>query len=124
MNRPSAPPSQAEANQGPSNQAAVEAPCIQLEIVPWLTRLFGKETGGRIRREVAILPDESIGAFLRRIGEEYPEFGRIIWDDAQNDLSEHVQVILNDTVLEAVGPADTKLRPGDQLMLVPPYLGG
>ena len=118
MKRPSVEPNQA------TNQSAVRTASVQLEIVPWLTRLFGQETGGRMRREEPIQPDESIGTFLRRLGEEYPEFGRIIWDDAQNDLSEHVQVILNDSVLEAVGPADTKLRPGDQIMLVPPYLGG
>ncbi len=117
MNRPSA------ANQA-VDQVAVQAPCVHLEIVPWLTRLFGQETGGRIRREEAIQADESIGAFLRRLGERYPDFGRIIWDEIQNDLSEHVQVILNDMVLEAVGPADTKLRPDDHVMLVPPYLGG
>lgn len=102
----------------------VEAPRVSLEIVPWLTRLFGQETGGRIRRQEPLEPGESIGEFLRRLGRSYFEFGRIIWDDVRNDLSEHVQVVLNETVLEAVGPAETKPRPGDRVMLVPPYLGG
>lgn len=102
----------------------VRAPMVRLEIVPWLTRLFGQEQGGRIVRQERIEPGESIGGFLRRIGESYPEFGKVIWDVARDDLSEHVQVILNDTVLEAVGPAATPLRPGDSILLVPPYLGG
>lgn len=97
---------------------------VRLEIVPWLTRLFGQEQGGRIRRQERLLPNESVGEFLRRLGEQYPDFGRVIWDAERDDLSEHVQVILNDMVLEAVGPAGTKLRPGDSIMLVPPYLGG
>lgn len=108
----------------PADTLAAPAATVRLEIVPWLTRLFGQETGGRIKREVEILPGESIGGFLRRLGADYPEFGRIIWDDAADDLSEHVQVILNDVVLEAVGPAGTLLRPGDSVLLVPPYLGG
>jgi molybdopterin converting factor small subunit len=102
----------------------VQAPTVRLEIVPWLTRLFGQPRGGRIVRQEPIEPGESIGAFLRRLGEGYPEFGKVIWDEARDDLSEHVQVILNDTVLEAVGPADTPLWPGDSVLLVPPYLGG
>ncbi|HEX2173115.1 MAG TPA: MoaD/ThiS family protein [Dehalococcoidia bacterium] len=107
-----------------ADAVTVDAPTVRLEIVPWLTRLFGQEQGGRIVREEPIRPGESIGAFLRRIGEDYPEFARVIWDEARDDLSEHVQIVLNDMVLEAVGPADTPLRPGDSVLLLPPYLGG
>ncbi len=97
---------------------------VTLEIVPWLTRFFGEDNGQRIKLKRDLQAGETVGAFLRRVGEEYPEFGQALWDPETGELGEHIEIIVNNAVLGIDHEVDTPLKPGERVTLVPAYIGG
>lgn len=100
------------------------APTVEVEVVPWLTRFFGTDNGRRIKLQRDLRPGETVEAFLRRLGQDYPELGQALWDPQTGELGEHIEIVINDAVLGIDQQVDTPLRPGERVTLVPAYIGG
>lgn len=97
---------------------------IRLEIVPWLTRAFGKQGLGRVVLEQDIEDGEALGKLLRDLATQYKEFGDAAFDKSLKKPSGVVTIGLNDRVVEWAEEWAVKVKDGDTVILMPAYVGG
>jgi molybdopterin converting factor small subunit len=70
-----------------------------------------------------LLPGDHVGEFLARAVAH--ESGLLLlFDPSAAHLPEHVEVVLNDRLLDLQGGLDAELHPGDVLSFLPAHAGG
>ena len=92
---------------------------IPVELTGWATRFIGGNGAGR---RVFEEPPGTVRSVLRGLRNRYPELAEALWYG--NDLGEHIEVLVNDAVLDIDHTIDSPLRPGDRIALIGQYLGG
>jgi hypothetical protein len=97
---------------------------VQLEIMPWLSRYFDAQRGGRVRLERAIGTDCTVRDLLQELVSENSELCEVLFDRRTGKLTPHVSVVLNGRFLELAGGLDAGLQPGDDLRLMLAMSGG
>ena len=106
------------------NAAAVDAGELEVEVVAWITRFVG---GDGSTRKVFHLPrraDDTVRKVLRRLSGRFPQLHKALWDPGTGDLAEHIEVLINDAVLDLTHTLDSPIRQGDKIALIGQYLGG
>jgi molybdopterin converting factor small subunit len=84
---------------------------------------LGARRGTRTLVRVPIASGECVGTVLARLVDEDQRLGLLYEADKQR-LPEHVEVVLNDRLLDLRGGLDAPLQPGDVLMFLPAHAGG
>ena len=97
---------------------------IRVELLPPLPRLIGRDGGRRAHVDVAHRDGETVQDFLLRLGAAYPELSAQLWDDERQELRQPIEVAVNGAVLGMHHQLDSRLHPGDAILLVPQYQGG
>ena len=97
---------------------------IRLEILPWVSDVFGGQGAGQLVLEETIEEGTTIGGLLRKLASEHQTFGDIIFDTETDKLSGDVMIVLNDRVVEALKGMDTSIEDGDIIKLLPVIAGG
>jgi molybdopterin converting factor small subunit len=82
---------------------------------------LGSKHGSRIQIQVPVRPGERVGDLLERLTRSDERF-TLLYDNGR--LPEHVEVVLNDRVLDLQGGLEAALRPGDVLSFLPAHAGG
>lgn len=106
--------------------AATSESSITLEFYGALADRFasvGRRRGTRVHVEVSVCQGESVrGVLDRLIGHDrlYAQ----LYDSAERRFPEHVEVVLNNRVIELQGGLEAKLHPGDVLGFLPAHAGG
>ena len=65
----------------------------------------------------------TVDALLTRLVETDERYS-LVFDRDRSELPEHVEVVLNDRVLDLQGGLGAVLKPGDVLTFVPAHAGG
>jgi molybdopterin converting factor small subunit len=87
-----------------------------------VTKFVGGDGSGR-RLFVERLPSgATVRSVLRDLSARFPELERALWNGDQ--LGEHVEVLVNDAVLDVHHTLDSLLSPGDRITLLGQYMGG
>ncbi len=60
---------------------------------------------------------------LESIEEQYPGFSHLVFDE-QHKLPGHINIYLNNQEIHELEGLQTKVRPGDQLAIIPALAGG
>lgn len=97
---------------------------VTVEVVAWVTRFVG---GDGTRRQVfqePVAPDASVRSVLGQVSDRHPMLREALWDAAGRELSEHIEVLVNDAVLGVTHTLDSPVRDGDRITLVGQYTGG
>jgi len=97
---------------------------VTVEVVAWVTRFVG---GDGTRRQVfqePVAPDASVRTILGQVSDRYPALREALWDAAGRELSEHIEVLVNDAVLGLAHTLDSPVQDGDRITLVGQYTGG
>ena len=68
--------------------------------------------------------EEELRKILRRLSGRFPQLHKALWDHDTGDLAEHIEVLVNDAVLDLTHTLESPLRTGDKLALIGQYLGG
>lgn len=97
---------------------------VRIEIFAWITKFIGGDGGGRRRYDEPLLAGDTVRTVLRRFGARFPDLDRALWDAETGELGEHVEVVVNNAVLDIHHTIDSPLAPGDVLTLVGQYIGG
>jgi molybdopterin converting factor small subunit len=84
---------------------------------------LGRRRGTRTLVDLPLDGAPSVGALLSRLAEGDPRYG-LLFDRAARRLTEHVDVVLNDRVLELRGGLEATLQAGDVLGFLPAHAGG
>ncbi len=98
---------------------------VTVEAVAWVMRFVG---GDGTRRKVfseAVTSGATVRCILAEFSRRHPELQEALWDrDHPTELSEHIEVLVNDAVLGLTHTLDSPLRDGDRITLVGQYAGG
>jgi hypothetical protein len=95
---------------------------IQVELAGWVTRFVGGDGAGRRIYEEPLAEPATVRSVLRGLTNRYPDLAAALWHGA--DLGEHIEVLVNDAVLDIDHTIDSRLGPGDRITLIGQYLGG
>jgi sulfur-carrier protein len=95
---------------------------IPVEVLAWVTRFVGGNGSSRRTFDEPLPPGATVRSVLRGLSGRFPELQRALWSG--NEISEHVEVLVNDAVLGVSHELDSPVKQGDQIALVGAYLGG
>ncbi len=100
-------------------------PCVAIEAVAWVTRFVGGDGTKRKLFSEALPQGATVRSVLVEFSRRHPALQEALWSrDRPAELSEHIEVLVNDAVLGLAHTLDTPLRPGDRITLVGQYAGG
>jgi molybdopterin converting factor small subunit len=95
---------------------------VPVEVVSWVTKFVGGDGSGRRVFEEPLVPGTTVRSALRALSARFPELERALWNGQQ--LGEHIEVLVNDAVLDVHHTIDSPLKPGDRIALLGQYMGG
>jgi molybdopterin converting factor small subunit len=95
---------------------------VPVEIVGWPTRFVGGDGGTRRLFEEPLEPGATVRSVLRGLSGRFPELDAALWHG--NRLGEHIEVLVNDAVLDIEHTLDSPLAPGDRIALLAQFMGG
>lgn len=95
---------------------------VPVEIVGWPTRFVGGDGATRRLFEEPLADDATLRKVLRGLSARFPDLDAALWHG--DDLGEHIEVLVNDAVLGIAHTLDSKLAPGDRVVLLAQFMGG
>ncbi len=101
---------------------APRAATIPVEVVSWVTKFVGGDGSGRRLFEEALPSGATVRSVLQGLSARFPELERALWNGHQ--LGEHIEILVNDTVLDVRHTLDSPVAPGDRITLLGQYMGG
>lgn len=97
---------------------------IRIEIFPWLTDFFPPRRPGRLAWDEVIGENYTLRDLIAQLEARNAAFVKSIYDRQADVILSHVNVIVNDTMLDMVTALDQPVRDGDCVMFVPGFSGG
>jgi hypothetical protein len=97
---------------------------VAVECFSYVTRFVGGRGSGRIQFDEPLEPGDTVRTVLRRVSTRHPQLAQALWDGRTGELGEHIEVVVNDAVLDITHTLDSELLPGDRITLVGQYIGG
>ena len=112
------------APDAPRNAATVDVGELEIEVVAWITKFVGGDGSTRKVFHLPLRADDTVRKVLRRLSGRFPQLHKALWDPATGDLAEHIEVLVNDAVLDLTHSLDSPIGPSDRIALIGQYLGG
>jgi molybdopterin converting factor small subunit len=70
-------------------------------------------------------PGDTIRTVLKRFADRHTKLREALWDpENRTEIGPHVEVIVNDAILDIHHTLDSSVRDGDHIMLTGQYIGG
>ena len=98
------------------------AATVPVEIVGWPTRFVGGDGGTRRLFDEPLGEGATVRSVLRGLSVRFPELQAALWHGDR--LGEHIEVLVNDAVLDIEHTLDSPLGPGDRIALLAQFMGG
>lgn len=96
-----------------------------MEAVAWVTQLAGGDGTRRKMLDEAVAPGATVRTVLLGLSDRYPALREVLWVPAAgHDLAEHIEILVNDTILGITHSLDSPVRDGDRITLLGQYTGG
>jgi len=108
----------------PNVPSAPTAAQVEIEVVAWVTKFVGGDGSTRKVYYEPLSDGDTVRKVLRRLSGRFPQLHKALWDPSTGDLAAHIEVLVNDAVLDLTHTLESPLRPGDNLALIGQYLGG
>lgn len=104
--------------------SAVTAGQVEIEAVAWVTKFVGGDGSTRQVYREPLRENDTVRKVLRRLSGRFSELHKVLWDSRSGELGEHIEVLVNDRVLDITHTLDSPLHDGDKISLIGQYLGG
>jgi len=102
--------------------AALATATVPVEAVSWVTKFVGGDGSGRRVFDEPLTPGATVRSVLRGLSARFPDLHRALWNGEA--LGEHIEVLVDDAVLDIHHTLDSPLAPGDRIALLGQYMGG
>jgi molybdopterin converting factor small subunit len=99
-------------------------PKIRIEVFPWLTDFFIPRPQGRLTWDEEIGRTITLRELVAQLEARNPAFVKSIYDRQADTILSHVNVIVNDDMVDMVTALDQPIRDGDCVVFVPGFSGG
>jgi molybdopterin converting factor small subunit len=106
----------------PTGTPAATAATVAVEVVSWVTKFVGGDGSGRRLFEETLTAGATVRSVLKGLSARFPDLQHALWNGEQ--LGEHVEVLVNDAVLDVQHTLDSPLTPGDRITLLGQFMGG
>jgi molybdopterin converting factor small subunit len=104
--------------------AAAASDYIEIEVVAWISKFVGGDGSERREYREALQAGDTVRQVLRRFSGRFPQLHKALWDPHTGGLAEHIEVLVNDAVLDMTHTLDSPVKSSDRLALIGQYLGG
>ena len=74
--------------------------------------------------EKKIGEESTIGDLLADLASSYTDFGKVVFNPDTGKVSDQVNVVLNNSLLQSPEVTEAKLSDGDSIIILPVYAGG
>lgn len=95
---------------------------LRVEVLSWVSRFVGGDGSTRRVFDEPLPEDPTVRGVLLGLTGRFPELARALWRD--QDIGEHIEVLVNDAVLGVDHGLDSPVGPGDRITLVGQFIGG
>lgn len=98
---------------------------VILETIAWVKDLLESTPSGQITAPAQ--SGETVGQWLKKVTAIHPRLHASLWEDEGTDqtrIGPHIEVLVNDTILDTQYTLNTPLSPGDKITLMGQYIGG
>jgi molybdopterin converting factor small subunit len=107
-----------------SRQDSGSAVAVTIEVVAWVTRFVGGDGTRRQVLQEVLPPGAGVREVLHRVCARFPRLDEALWEPGGRELAEHIEVLVNDTVLGVHHTLDSPLCSGDRITLIGAFTGG
>ena len=97
---------------------------VRVEVMPWLSRYFGAEHHGHVVLEREVADGTTVKELLEEISSHNREFRDVLFDSSTGRPGRYMTIVLTGRLLELTGGLETKLKPGDTILLLAALSGG
>lgn len=97
---------------------------VEIEAVAWVSKFVGGDGSTRQVFHEPLRAGDTVYKVLRRLSGRFPQLHKALWDPETGALAEHIEVLVNDAVLDITHTLESPLQEGDKLSLIGQYLGG
>ena len=108
----------------PDVRHATAAGQVEIEAVAWISKFVGGDGSTRKIYHEPLRDDDTVRKVLRRLSGRFPQLHKALWEPETGDLAAHIEVLVNDAVLDITHTLESSLHAGDRLSLIGQYLGG
>jgi hypothetical protein len=105
-------------------EAPATAFTVRVEGLSWVNQLLGGGGTGVFGHDFAAAPGDTVRDVLKRASRAHPALDQALWDRGSDALGEHLEVIVNGTVLGVRHTLDSPVHAGDTLLLLGQFQGG
>ena len=97
---------------------------VHIELLAWATVFVGGDGSESRAFDEEIKPDDTVRDVLKRLSLRYRELDEALWDRGSNELGEHIEIAVNDSILGINHHLGSKVSAGDCIILMGQYMGG
>jgi len=97
---------------------------VRVELMSWLSRYFGAERSGSLVIEREVTDGATVKDLLEELSSDNQELRDILFDSNTGRPGGHMTIALNGRLLQLAGGLETKLKPGDTIVLMAALVGG
>ncbi len=97
---------------------------VQLKIPPWVASMLDAQSSDWLILEKEIGEEATIGSILADLAFSHTNFRKAVFNPDVGKVSDQVNVVLNNSLLQIPDVTEAKLNDGDIVLLLPVYSGG
>lgn len=97
---------------------------VTVEIISWLKDDFNHKSSGSLVLEEVVSPGTSVIDLIHLMADKYPKFGKKVFDDQKQELTDYCLVILNGSIVSASAELNMELKEGATVTFLPFFMGG
>ncbi len=97
---------------------------VTIEFIAWATVFIGGDGSDRKIIHEEADPGDTVRLVLKRLSSRHRELDQALWDRGSDELSEHLEIAVNDAILGVHHTLDSEVKDGDNILLMGQYMGG
>ena len=97
---------------------------VTFELIAWATVFVGGDGSDRKVFHEEVSPGTTVRLALKKLSKQHRELDQALWDRGSDELSEHLEIAINDAILGINHTLESKVKDGDTILLMGQYMGG
>jgi molybdopterin converting factor small subunit len=97
---------------------------VRIEVIPWLSHALDPGKSGRYVATEELTAGRTLRDLLCQLAGKHRAFAELIFDTDRQQIREHVNIVVNDRLLDLAGGLHMELEDGSTVSFLPAYTGG
>jgi molybdopterin converting factor small subunit len=98
---------------------------VVIETISYISDMVDRPGQTQVLFEESATPQDTVRSVLRKFSIKHAKLNEALWDpNNRTEIGSHVEVIVNDAILDIHHTLDSHLHDGDRITLTGQYIGG